>query len=282
MNEPRANFKGLTVLGNFSVDHVDDGAPSPGGCPAFAAAAIRQVGRPGRVVGRLARRDAALFQPVLDEHGPLIAPLWAEETSSFGLRYGVGERVMTVEAVPGPWTEAEIDEAGIRTSWVHLGSLLRGDFPADVLAALVARGHRVSFDGQGLVRVPELGPLRLDAEFDRDVLRSIHVLKLSDVEAEVVAAGTFDESTARDLGVPEILVTLGEAGCDLYLDGSLSHVPATAIPDVQTTGAGDTFMVSYTSDRAVGIEPVTAARRANELVAAMLEKRRAAESPSAT
>ena len=278
MNHPPASLKGLTVLGNFSVDHVDDEAPSPGGCPAFAAAAIREVGRPGRVIGRLARSDAALFQPVLDEHGPLISPLWAGETSSFGLRYGVGERVMTVEAIPGPWTEAEIDGAGIHTSWVHLAPLLRSDFPAELLEALVDRGHRISYDGQGLVRVPELGELRLDADFDRDLLRSIHVLKLSDVEAEVVAGGEFDEAVARDLGIPEILVTLGEAGCDLYLDGSLEHLPTRSVPEVQSTGAGDTFMVAYSSDRAAGIEPVTAARRANELVAAMLERRRAAGS----
>lgn len=281
MNRPQISLKGLTVLGNFSVDHVDDGAPSPGGCPAFAAAAIREVGRPGRVVGRLARRDAALFRPVLDEHGPLIAPLWGDETSSFGLRYGVGERVMTVDAVPGPWTEGEIDEAEIRTSWVHLAPLLRSDFPAELLAALVARGHRISYDGQGLVRVPELGPLHLDADFDPGLLQSMQVLKLSDVEAEVVAGGEFDEGVARDLGIAEILVTLGDAGCDLYLDGSLAHVPTRAVPEVQSTGAGDTFMVAYSSDRAAGIEPLTAARRANELVAAMLEKRRAAESPSA-
>ena len=280
MTQPNTSFKGLTVLGNFSVDHVDDEPPSPGGCPAFAAAAIREVGRPGLVVGRLARVDAGLFQPVLDEHGPLIAPLWGPETSSFGLRYGVGERLMTVEAVPGPWTEGEIDEAGIRTSWVHLAPLLRSDFPARLLEALVERGHRISYDGQGLVRVPELGPLRLDADFDRGLLRSIEVLKLSDVEAEVVAGGEFDEAVARDLGVAEILVTLGAAGCDLYLEGSLEHLPTTAVPDVQSTGAGDTFMVAYVSDRAAGIEPLTAARRANEMVAAMLEKRRAAESPS--
>jgi sugar/nucleoside kinase (ribokinase family) len=268
---------GLTVLGNFSVDHVNDGAASPGGCPAFAARTLREVGGAGRVVGRLAREDAALFGPVFEEYGELIAPLWAVETSSFGLRYGVGEREMTVEAVPGPWTEADIDAAEIRTSWVHLGPLLRDDFPVDLMATLVERGHRLSFDGQGLVRVPELGPLRLDADYDPELLRSLAVLKLSDVEAEIVAAGAFDETTARRLGVPEILVTFGETGCDLYLDGTRVRVAANPIPEVQTTGAGDTFMVSYSSDRAAGADPLTAAQRASDLVSAMLEQRRDAE-----
>ena len=59
------------------------------------------------------------------------------------------------------------------------------------------------------------------------------------------------------------------------------RVPAVPVVVADTVGAGDTFMVAYASDRAAGIEPLTAARRANELVAAMLEKRRAAESRSA-
>ena len=35
MNQPKQ--PGVTVLGNFSVDYVDDGPPTPGGCPVFAA-----------------------------------------------------------------------------------------------------------------------------------------------------------------------------------------------------------------------------------------------------
>ncbi len=58
-------------------------------------------------------------------------------------------------------------------------------------------------------------------------------------------------------------------------------MPTRPIPEVQSTGAGDTFMVAYGSDRAAGIEPVTAARRANEMVATMLETRRDAETRSA-
>lgn len=267
---------GVTVLGNFSVDHVDDGPPSPGGCPVFAAMALEAMGHPGRVVARLSRDDLPLFEPVLDRYEGLISPLWTPRTSSFALRYRDGGRRLNVNAIGEPWAESEIDAAAIGTERVHLAPLLRGDFPLEFLRALVARGHRISFDGQGLVRVPRLGPLHLDDEFDREALEQIEVLKLNQAEADALAGGPFDTPTATRLGIAEILVTFGAGGCDLYLHGERNHIPARAIPDVQTTGTGDAFMVSYLADRAAGLGPLEAATRASGMVAEFLEERRRA------
>ncbi len=124
----------------------------------FAAMALEAMGHPGRVVARLSRDDLPLFQPVFDRYGELIAPLWTPQTSSFALRYQDGGRRMNVNSIGEPWAESEIDAAAIGTEWVHLAPLLRGDFPLEFLRALAARGHRISLDGQGLVRVPRLGP----------------------------------------------------------------------------------------------------------------------------
>src|SRR6202012_5419112 len=79
VNQPTQT--GGTVLGNFSVDYVDDGPPTPGGCPGFAAMALEAMGHPGRVVARLSRDDLPLFQSVFDRYGELIAPLWTPRTS---------------------------------------------------------------------------------------------------------------------------------------------------------------------------------------------------------
>jgi sugar/nucleoside kinase (ribokinase family) len=275
VNQPTKT--GVTVLGNFSVDYVDDGPPTPGGCPVFAAMALETMGHPGRVVARLSRDDLPLFQPVFDRYGELISPLWTPQTSSFALRYQNGGRRMNVNAIGEPWAESEIDAAEIGTEWVHLAPLLRGDFPLAFLQALSARGHRISLDGQGLVRVPRLGPLHLDGEFDRALLDSIEVLKLNQEEADALAGGPFDTPTATRLGIAEILVTFGAGGCDLYLDGDRNHIPARAVDDVHTTGTGDAFMVSYLADRAAVVAPLEAAKRASEMVADMLEARRTGE-----
>jgi sugar/nucleoside kinase (ribokinase family) len=148
-------------------------------------------------------------------------------------------------------------------AWVHVAPLLRSDFPAETVAAL-ARGRRVSFDGQGLVRAPELGPLQLDADFDRDILRHLQVLKLAEEEAEVVG-----DPTA--LGVREVLVTHGARGVTVYVRGRAEHVPAGRIGGADPTGAGDGFAAVYLASRLDGHAPAAAARRATAVVARLLQ-----------
>ena len=38
----------VAVVGNLARDRVDGGPPQPGGCPFFAAHALRAIERPGR------------------------------------------------------------------------------------------------------------------------------------------------------------------------------------------------------------------------------------------
>jgi sugar/nucleoside kinase (ribokinase family) len=264
----------LTVLGNLSVDLVDDDPPSAGGCPSFAGVALAPLGNAALLVTRGADADLPLFADML---GALEIPyrvLPSATTSSFGLRYSGGDdRTMTVEAIGPTWTPDDL--AGLELgSWVHVSPLLRSDFPVKVLAALADRGCRLSYDGQGLVRAPHLGPLTVDADFDAAVLGSLQVLKMADDEADVVAGRPFDAEAATGLGVPEIVVTHGSGGCDLYLEGEQIHVPAARqISGVHTTGAGDMFTVTYVAARADGLEPRDAARRASAFVAERLQDR---------
>src|SRR5919206_4673714 len=112
---------------------------------------------------------------------------------------------MRMEAVGDPWTPQEargwVARALERVTWVHVAPLARTDFPAETLAAL-ARGRRLSLDGQGLVRPARTGPLRLDGDYDPEVLRHATILKLAAEEARVLV-GEPDEDALRSLGVPE-------------------------------------------------------------------------------
>jgi sugar/nucleoside kinase (ribokinase family) len=268
---------GVTVVGNLSVDHVDDRPASPGGCPAFAAFTLQTIGAAGRVLTKCSPEDRPLFDALLSGPGVPVEIWEASRTSAFSLRYLDPEhRTMHVDAVGDPWELPGLAAAGIETTWIHAGPLLRNEFPPATLAGLVAAGHRISFDGQGLVRVPRVGPLEVDGGYDPAVVAHLSVLKLDAVEANVVAGGVFDGHTAARLGVPEVLVTFGSGGSDVYVDGNVTHVPAAArIADVQTTGTGDTFTVAYVAARSCGSSPLDAAGAASELVARMLEHRRA-------
>ena len=223
---------------------------------------------------RRAQRDATVFAHALADIPVPVTVVEAQTTSAFSLDYDGEQRTMRVDAVGDPWSTTVLDGAGIDTAWVHLAALLRGEFPAEAIAHLDAAGHRISLDGQGLVRLARPGPMRVDDEYDPDILARLSVLKLADDEATVLAGGEFTEATALALGVPEILVTFGSAGADLYVDGARAHVNAPRrVTGVHTTGSGDMFAVSYAAARAAGAEPIDAARAACELVAEVLERR---------
>jgi len=267
----------IAVAGNVAVDRIDGEPPSAGGCPSFAAKALRMLGREGQILTRYAAADHPLFDPVLSTLGVPVTTLAAKSTNGFGFRYeGDGERrTMTVDAIGQPWSPTDAAALDSGVAWVHVAPLLRSDFPPEALAALAGDGRALSYDGQGLVRVPEIGLMKVNAAFDSALLEPISVLKLAEDEAVVVADGPFEERHARMLGTREILVTYGSEGCMLYVDGASQHVPAARrVLGVQTTGAGDVFMVGYAVARTDGDDPQTAAEKASALVAAILEERK--------
>lgn len=265
---------GVTVLGNFAVDHVDGAPSSPGGCPSFAGGALDAIGGIGRVVARVAPADLPLFADVIHASRARVDVLLSSETSAFGLRYDGDAREMTVDAVGPVWDEGDVALAAPNTEWVHVSPLLRTDFPAATLAALAADGHRLALDGQGLVRDPRVGPLAMDPGFDPALLTHLTVLKLADDEAAALTGAEFDLAAASRLGVPEILVTAGSRGCDVYAGGAAHHVPsAWRVQGVHTTGAGDLFTVAYVGARARGDDPVEAAQVASQIVAELLQVR---------
>lgn len=266
---------GVTVLGNLAIDTINGGPPSPGGCASFAGVALEAAPGATHIVAMGEEQHHELFDPVLDRFGSLVRLLPSDRTSAFRLDYDdTDHRHMAVDAIGPVWSPADVDTADPGTTWIHLAPLLRTDFPSRTLAHLDARGHRIAYDGQGLVRADRVGPLMLDRSFSPELLRHLDVLKLAEDEAVIVADGAFDISTANWLGVPEILVTYGSEGCDIYKDGTVVRVPAAwRVMDVQTTGAGDMFTACYVAHRAAGADPRRAVEHASELVAGELQKR---------
>jgi sugar/nucleoside kinase (ribokinase family) len=264
----------VAVVGNLARDRIDGGAPQPGGCPFFAALALRLLGREGQIVTRCADTDRALFDGPVRALGVPVTLLSAEHTAGFDHDYDGETRRTTVTEVGDPWSPSDAAHLDDDVRWVHVAPLLRSDFPPETLAALAAGGRRLSLDAQGLVREPQVGPLEQNADFDPATLEAVSVLKLSEEEARIVSGDSFDAGAARALGVEEILVTLGSRGEDVWVSDHLLHVPTTPVLGVETTGAGDAFMVAYATARLDGTSPVEAARAASALVSRLLLARR--------
>jgi sugar/nucleoside kinase (ribokinase family) len=224
------------------------------------------------VITKCAVADRPSLVPRLAALGVPVAWRDAEQTAAFSFSYDGGERRMSVDALGDPWTPADVGQAAARADWVQVGALYRGEFPPETLAAL-ARRSRVLFDGQGLVRAAQTGPLILAGEPDPEILRHVTALKLAEEEAHALL-GDVTEASLRALDVPEVLVTFGERGSWLLIGRRLERVAARPIVAVDPTGAGDAFAAAYIVARSAGHTPPTASRRATALVASMLVPRR--------
>ena len=225
---------------------------APARCSDCACRAASSPAAPSPTATRCCRRSCGLGTPVRYVPG--------ESTATFSFSYDGdlrddADRRARRQLAAGRPPRAAVD------GWVHVAPLARDEFPAETLAAL-ARRCRVSLDGQGLVRVPELGPLRLDADFDPEVLRHVWVLKLADEEAEVLG-------DLAALGVREVHRHARVARRDGLLRRHARSCPrARSMP---TRPARATRSRPRTSSRATpASRPAGAARRATAVVASML------------
>jgi sugar/nucleoside kinase (ribokinase family) len=259
----------LALVGNLSRDVVDGGPPRIGGGAFYGARALRTLGARASVLTRCGPHERTAYIRRVAALGLPVRVLRGTTTTSFAFRYEGDRRIMEVVATGDSWTPAEVGAVEPR-AWVHVAPLLRSDFSPETLAAL-ARGRRLSLDGQGLVRVRETGSLRLDPGFDPALLEHIAILKLAEEEAELVL-GRIEEATVASLGVPEVLVTYGHRGSVVFANGGAHQVGAWPVAR-DPTGSGDAFAAGYLAARANGHAPAAAARRATALVGALLTGR---------
>jgi sugar/nucleoside kinase (ribokinase family) len=252
------------------VDLVDGGAPRAGGPPYYAARALAALGVPAVVRAKCAPRDRRLLAPPLEALGLPLEWRDGDSTATYSITYDGDARTMQVRELPTPWSEAEV--ADLAAGWIHVGALHRGEFGSETLAAL-ARGARVSLDGQGLVRAARVGPLVLEPEPDTSLLRHVSILKLAEEEARALV-GRLEERPLSELGVAVVLVTLGSRGCLVLARRRLVHVPAEPVSECDPTGAGDAFAAAYLVARSRGYGPQRAAHRATRVVHGLLVRSR--------
>ena len=93
----------------------------------------------------------------------------------------------------------------------------------------------------------------------------------NETEAEIISGkkvGNLDEARAcaaylLELGIPRVIITLGDKGALLAGGEGIELVPAFAVQTVDSTGAGDAFIGSFATFLAEGVDEKEALRRAN-------------------
>jgi sugar/nucleoside kinase (ribokinase family) len=259
----------IAVIGHLTRDVVAGGAPRPGGGVFYATRALARLGVAAHVAASCAAADHPVLVPPLEAFG--LPVTWHESsvTKSYSFHYEGDRRIMWQDAVGDPWTPDQAVASVGDASWVNVCALARSDFSAETLAALACTGRKLLIDAQGLVRTAAVGPLETDGDIG-DVLRHVEILKLNDEEAETLVDSA-DPHSLRRLGVPEVVLTLGSQGSWVITSDLVEHVAAVEVEgQVDPTGAGDTYSVTYLTQRVAGAEPVEAARVAAATAAEFL------------
>jgi 2-dehydro-3-deoxygluconokinase len=146
---------------------------------------------------------------------------------------------------------------------------------AEALQKLRRGGTRIVFDGNYR---PSLWP---SADVARRVITrflSFVDLALPSADDERALFGDPDCETVanrmHELGVDEVLVKNGSAGCFISQGALRQHLPvAQRIQPVDTTGAGDSFNAGYLSGRIAGEDPIKAAALGGRLAATVIAHR---------
>jgi sugar/nucleoside kinase (ribokinase family) len=259
----------IAALGHLTRDVVAGAEPRPGGGVFYAARALARLGADARIEASCSAEHRPALVPPLEAFG--LPTTWHESstTTEYSFHYEGDRRIMWQDAVGDPWPPEQAVAAAADAVWIDVCALTRTDFPAETLAALAADGRQLLVDLQGLVRTATIGELHTD-EHIGDVLHHVEVLKLNDEEAETLV-GSAEPTKLLQLGVPEVILTLGSQGAWVVTPDLVEHVPAIPVEgEVDPTGAGDTYSVTYIVQRAAGAEPVEAARAAAATVSAFL------------
>jgi sugar/nucleoside kinase (ribokinase family) len=225
----------------LAVGHVTwdrrSGGDVLGGSASYAALTARRLGWEAAVL----TSAGADFEPARDLPGIEVFLEPASSTTRFVNAYGAaGERRQTLLARAAPIGLSRVPNAW-RSPDVLLLAPVAGELPAGTAvsfdAALVgatAQGWLRDFAADGAV-VPRLWPSP-----ERDLVL-VHVLFLSldDVGG--------DEGRARALlsHSPLVALTRGWRGVDLLTRDGVQKVAALPRPEVDATGAGDTFAAAF-------------------------------------
>ncbi|KAE9452831.1 hypothetical protein C3L33_15277, partial [Rhododendron williamsianum] len=194
---------------------------APGGAPANVAIAVTRLGGRAAFVGKLGD----------DEFGRMLAGILEQN---------------------GVAVDGVLFDQGARTALAFV--TLRADGEREFISAHLKAMEVAKAAGALLSYDPNLRlPLWPSAEEARKQILSIwdqaEVIKVSDDELEfLTGSDKIDDESALSLWHPNLkllLVTLGEKGCRYYTKSFRGSVDGFHVKTVDTTGAGDSFMVLF-------------------------------------
>ena len=271
----------ICTIGHITLDKVVTSQSvkfMPGGTSFYFSKAIEQFDLNYTLVTALGKEEAYIVDG-LREAGIEVRALPSEFTVYFENIYSHNQdhREQNVLHTAASFDVPQMPELNARI--FHLGPLLSDDISVDLVKHLASKGE-VSLDIQGYLRyVKDKKVFYRDWADKLEALPFITYLKANEFEMHAIT-GTSDVSEGArylaEMGVKEVIITLGSKGSVIYSDGIFHEIPAyrpAAIMDA--TGCGDTYMAGYLLQKVKG----ASIQRAGEFGAAMATLKIASSGP---
>ena len=226
----------------------------PGGTAFYFSKAISRLRCHYLLATLLAEAEMAFAEELRVDSEVLVLP--SRATVCFENIYPENQdhRIQKVTCQADPFQAAQLQAVDAQV--FHLGPLLAGDIPVEMIKDIALRG-KVSLDVQGYLReVRGTDVHAIDWADKKEALSHIHFLKANESEAEVLTGHSDIYQSAALLaewGVKEVIITLGSMGSLIYHENKFYQVPAyppSAVVDA--TGCGDTYMAGYLYQRLNG------------------------------
>jgi sugar/nucleoside kinase (ribokinase family) len=245
----------IAYVGHYTKDIIvypDLTRTVDGGAFNYGANVAVRMGLKTAVVTRLAREDWRVVEE-LQRLGVTVFARATPASTLLRLVYptaNLDERTIELLSSAGPFTLGEV--AGLEAKAFAIGASVRGEVPAEVVAALAQKGGILALDVQGFIRVVRDGILTFDDWPGKEsILRHVTVLKTDAVEAKALTGKSDRYAAAQQLatlGPREVLLT-HSGGVLVYHDGVCSEAPFVPQEVRGRSGRGDTCTSAYLSRR---------------------------------
>lgn len=245
----------ICCIGHLTLDKVitpNSSLNMAGGTSFYFSNAIRNMDARYILVTSLAEKEKRFVED-LQEKGVMVNVSFGSKTVHFENIYShnLDHREQKVLQTGDAFSFEQIEK--IEATIFHLGPLLAGDIPLELIKALSKKG-KVSLDVQGYLRkVENQNVYAVDWEEKREGLKYVNILKANETEMEMLT-GTKDvrkgAKLLSDWGVKEVVITLGSKGSVIYADHTFYDIPAYfPAREADATGCGDTYMAGYLYQR---------------------------------
>lgn len=266
---------GALVVGHLTRDRLPDGGWRVGGAALYAARAASLRGLRVAVVTSAAADVTAAARQVLPGVALHVVP--STEATTFENRDIHGGRIQYVRAVATPLRARDVPSAWRKTPVILLAPVGRDFRPSlagclrPVTLGLAPQGWLRTWDTTGRVRPRALTRAAesligaCDAVIiSRDDLAGPDPTTAQSARAERTLHGWADRAR-------RLIVTHGRDGADLWEGGRVERFSGSFVNEVDPTGAGDVFAMTFLCELAVSGSTRAAISLANQVAAMAVE-----------